>query len=918
MNARLALVSLSVMIALGGCGGSPESHVKMAQNHINKSDYSSAVIELKTVLQSQPDRADARLLLGQTLFKLGEYPAAEKELTKARALGIGDDIVLPYLAKALLELGQYQKLLDEVKPRIGLTSSSMVDIYAAHASAWLALGKLDAAARAIADGEAIQAGRPELELAKARLLQVQGKSAAALQLLDTILRSTPKFVAASIFKAELLWQQNQRQAAMATYEEVVRIDPKQASAHVALAALQLAAGNVEAAGRAIQAAEKVAPANLAAQYMKALLYFKQGKLKDSRDSLQQILRVAPEFPAALLLSASVNYGLGAYQNAITDAQKVLAQTPENRYAAKLLVASNIKSGNLIKALEILYPMLKDADQDPSLLALAGEAYLRKHDYAKAMVYLEKAAASAPGSTLVKARLATTRLASGDSARALNDLESLTMQTRQPDQADMVLIQAYLNRREFDLALKAITNFEKKLPKNPITHHLRGLASIGQHDLAAARRAFDQALSIRPDFYPAVINLARLDILDQRQDQAKKRIEDLLGKDANNVPAMLAMADLAGKARDAQGYISWLERAINARPNELESYVRLAHYYLQNKNAAKAMTVARSAVSANPNLPQALSLLGSTQLSSGDVTAALATFAKFVNQSPNSPVPYYMLASTQLQAKQTEDAKKNLRQALQVTADFLPAWELLLRIELAAKRLDQAILIARQMQANFPSLPVGYEQEGELQLLQGQPVKAAQLFEKAFGREKSGVRAIKLHQTWAAAGKPQQGMATLQQWHKEHPNDLYTVGYLAQWHLNMQEYKPAALLYERMLKAVPNNLLAMNNLAWAYHKTQDARALATAERAYQLKPDAAFIADTLGWILTEQGKTARAVEVLAQANKLAPGNPGIAFHYAKALSLTSEKNKARQILNQALSSKLVFPERKEAEALRSQL
>jgi Tfp pilus assembly protein PilF len=50
----------------------------------------------------------------------------------------------------------------------------------------------------------------------------------------------------------------------------------------------------------------------------------------------------------------------------------------------------------------------------------------------------------------------------------------------------------------------------------------------------------------------------------------------------------------------------------------------------------------------------------------------------------------------------------------------------------------------------------------------------------------------------------------------------------------------------------------------YQQVKDKRATEIAERAYKLKPDNPAVADTLGWILVEQGSATRAVQVLQKA------------------------------------------------------
>ena len=111
---------------------------------------------------------------------------------------------------------------------------------------------------------------------------------------------------------------------------------------------------------------------------------------------------------------------------------------------------------------------------------------------------------------------------------------------------------------------------------------------------------------------------------------------------------------------------------------------------------------------------------------------------------------------------------------------------------------------------------------------------------------------------------------------------------------------------------------LNNLAWAYQQAKDPRALETAERAYKLKPDNAAVADTLGWMLVEQGNPTRGLELLQKAAAAAPKSPEIRYHLAQAWVKTGDKAKARNELERLLSGDEKFPQQTEAMALLKEL
>jgi len=105
-------------------------------------------------------------------------------------------------------------------------------------------------------------------------------------------------------------------------------------------------------------------------------------------------------------------------------------------------------------------------------------------------------------------------------------------------------------------------------------------------------------------------------------------------------------------------------------------------------------------------------------------------------------------------------------------------------------------------------------------------------------------------------------------------------------------KQSANQYEAILRQAPNQILALNNLAAIYQRLGEPRAHDMAQRAYKLAPDSAYTLDTLGWVLTMQGKREQGLELLRKAHARAPNNPEIWYHYAYALAQAGEKDKAR--------------------------
>jgi tetratricopeptide (TPR) repeat protein len=99
-------------------------------------------------------------------------------------------------------------------------------------------------------------------------------------------------------------------------------------------------------------------------------------------------------------------------------------------------------------------------------------------------------------------------------------------------------------------------------------------------------------------------------------------------------------------------------------------------------------------------------------------------------------------------------------------------------------------------------------------------------------------------------------------------------------------------YERIIERLPENADMMNGYAWYIYeqkvKDRYQRGVELAQRAVQLRPDAAHIWDTLAWLEFENGQVGQAIEHMKKAVELAPQQEGYRDNLKKM-----EENKLKQ-------------------------
>ena len=362
----------------------------------------------------------------------------------------------------------------------------------------------------------------------------------------------------------------------------------------------------------------------------------------------------------------------------------------------------------------------------------------------------------------------------------------------------------------------------------------------------------------------------------------------------------------------------LDRASKANPAAVQPRLLTARYYLGNNQPQKALNFANEAALAQPDDPEALGMLGTVQLAAGENENALATFQQLVQQIPESPLGYFSVASAQSALERFSAARTSLNKALELNPNYVDAQNALVLLDVREGKYAEAQKIAQQIQKKYPKSALGLTLEGHILMAQKQYSQAARSYESASNLQESWALATNIYKAYNKAGTRQKGEERIIKWLKERPKDEVARLYLAQAYMLTGQNKAAIEQFQMLLQQEPSNAVILNDLAWLFQQEKDARALEFAERAYKLKPDSSFILDTLGWILTEQGKLQRAQELIRKGLTLDPKNIGIKYHLAVTLAKSGDKDGARKLLEELIASREDFPQLKEAKILLDQL
>ena len=453
--------------------------------------------------------------------------------------------------------------------------------------------------------------------------------------------------------------------------------------------------------------------------------------------------------------------------------------------------------------------------------------------------------------------------------------------QRPDLPQVLVLQGLvkLELRKLD---EADALFERVVQRDPGSRWARlGLAVIdrARGDLADARTQFEKLAADQPD-WPLVHFQLGQTLLQEGQREAALRAFDRAEQTSPN-PSLARIRTAAVLL--SLGHVDQaIARAklVTASPTLAPSArALLVQAYLAKGDADGAEQELRQAVAAAPRDPSAPLQLGRFYLARGRPADALAQFQEAARRRPAALEPLVGLA----------EAYVALKQAAEAVA--------------AAEK----VVTARQDDAN------SYVFLGTIQERLSRPADAAKAYRQALDREPRHLAASRaLARLVAREQNTAEAVRLLEDAAATHPGSVLPLLDLGVVYEAAGDTTQAVSAYRRALARDARSALALNNLA--YLLGQDPKsldeALGLAERAYQRAPGLPAVADTLGWLLYQNGELARAEKLLAQAAGGIPRNARVRYHLGMAYAKLGKTAEARRELEEALRLE-AFPEANEA-------
>jgi predicted Zn-dependent protease len=863
---RQLLVVLMIVL-LSACGESDTAqtnanHLARADAYRDQGQYQAATIEYKNAIKKSNGDNSAFIQYAQMLNKLGHHSVALDLLEQAPGIE-KSKVFYVVLVETYQGLKKYSSAEGIINEHL---SEKDIEVRKLVAINYLGLTELEKA-RALYQSLLNENSKDnDAILGIATSLAREGAIDKSIVLLKTIDPKSEAHVKAQILIAGIYINQENLELAETTLSGLLStmantdiIEPEKAVVLERLSYVLTRQGRSNEAYIYTKLLAEAFPGSneVKEKYQSAVQKLQGGELVASKAILTDILNDYPSYKLATQLLGVISYLEGDNSAASKYLSESVDPEVANELTRHIYAATNLKLNDPKKVIEILEPSIHKS-KVPATLALYGLAAISDKQYAKGEAALLKALSIDENNVRIRLALAGYYRTSVN-PKPENEWQQLK-KSYAIDSSDKQVLKDIVGYHLRNNGLeKAQAFMDQALDKNKndyATNLIAGYFSLNQNQIEKALGFFTIASNVKKEgegYLNALFAKGKSEITLKRLVEAKHTFSEIVRvfpESELGYKGLLSVYLIDGK--------------------ELEGQQKLEDYAQRNAHISPYLVLIQSAV-AKQDVKAAKRFHEKAGALSGD-DASLDRLGNAI---------LYVEAVLAMKQQDFDHARKIVADILTNEPDNLRLLSFLVDLELRDKKINEATKVLKQIERVDPSHPIVALLNGEVALANKDLSSARTFFSEAWKVTPSDAAGDKLFKVLGQMKEKSALNQHLNDWLALFPNSQKAIMYQAVGFQQRGQRIKAIEGYEKLLKASPNNVMALNNLGWIYFEKSDDRALVLLKKAHDLAPESAAVLDSYGWVLVQNGQVKEGVVYLEKANKLAPKVQEIADHLSTA-------------------------------------
>lgn len=585
---------------------------------------------VRKVLESSPANVDALDILAKAEWQLGNQEEAEKLLSQAFAQSPQDLKLSAHLAQI--------KLWNKDIAGAEATLKKAADDNPGSAAAAVILGRFYVAVARSNDAER------QFE----RALKLDPKNGAALLSMAAI-----RWRAGQIGKAEQLYQQTaslpdaqyksvhamflfqsgKRDLAISEFEKLYRRDPADRAGRTQLIIAYEAVGRTSDAEKLLATVLKKNPKDVDALLEESAVYLRNGDSTQAQADLAAVRRFRPDSAPAHYMLARVDQMRGKPQMQKQELAEALRLNP-NLLPARLQLSEWLISNKAAKeARDLLDETPQSQKHDVAVLLHLNWAALALGDRTAARSGIDRVLANSR-QPQVLVQDATLKMLGKDYVGGRRSLQEALQKEPDDPEALSLMVQSYEVQKQLPAAVEWLREYAGRRPKSAPVQFYLGQVLMKSGETGPARAAFLAAKATDPTLTGVDLNLAQLDMRDEKLDEARQRLSVMVSRQPSDVSSRLLLGTVEQMARNYEASIEQYRKAVELDEGNVQALNDLAYVLAEfGKQPDEALKFAQKAEELAPNNAAVADTLGWVLYRKALYTSAMPYLEQGVSREP---------------------------------------------------------------------------------------------------------------------------------------------------------------------------------------------------------------------------------------------------------------------------------------------
>lgn len=628
--------------AAGGCTfrQTARAHFDAANEYAAKGRLREAVIEYRRVLQLEPRHAPARVKLAETYERLDDQSNAYREYVRAADLLPGADAVQIKAGHFLLLAGRFEDA--NARATAVLSRHDSIDARILRARALAGLKQVDAALEELWKAGSVDPRRGDAYIDIGYLEYGRGRADEAEAAFKAAVQAEPQAVAPRLALADFLFGEQRTHDAEETLRLALQIDPRDVRVNRAVATFFLRTSRAAQAEPYLKAAAQI-DGSAASKLAVADYYVVTGRYAEAEAALVPLAHDAATKVQAGIRLAGLRFVQQRRDEAYGAIEEVLRAQPHHSAALLARGSFRLVDGRLAEGVADLEAAVAADPQGVAARLILASAHAANRDIGAAIQDYTQILNLQPHATIAEYELSRLHLAAGDPARALDYARQAAAAAADRFDVRLLLARSLLANLDTDGAEVELRTLLRERPDSGAARAAMGTLLASRGEPSAARTWFNRALAVEPANVESTWGLAAIDVQAHRPEAARARVEGRVAMTPRDANVRLVAGVALVRAGDLAGAEMQLRGAIEADPQLVEAYARLAQLYVREDRLDDAEAELHAALERRPAAVPLRTLLGVVLHVQGRTDEAAAAYARALDVDANAAVAANNLA-----------------------------------------------------------------------------------------------------------------------------------------------------------------------------------------------------------------------------------------------------------------------------------